>query len=72
MLLDPSGWPKSLALWQWTILSRRCLLKLHKKDLIFSPKRLTLSSGNFGLPATKLMRFFSKRHEFETSFFLVA
>ena len=40
--------------------SSGCLLRLDKKGTILSQKRLTLSGGNFGLPAPKLMCSFSK------------
>ena len=40
--------------------SRRCLLKLDKKDPILSQKHLTLRDGNYGLLAPKLMRILSK------------
>ena len=40
--------------------SRRCLLKLDKKGPTLSQKRPTLSGGNIGLLAPKLMHFFQK------------
>ena len=40
--------------------SRRCLLKLDKKSPTLSQKRLTLSDGNFGLLAPKLMCVFQR------------
>ena len=51
--------------WRLDGFFKRCLLKLDKKSLILLQKRLNLNHSNFGLLATKLIRFSLNDGKFE-------